>query len=536
MHPGHGPSLGSPIPTFGPRTTPVDGALPYMSPSRPGPHTSAALKRIRGFIGLLAMITAAAMVAQVVVWAAVTFTDCRVVRLEPPADPAGPPGIVETTPSWQRSDADSPFVPPNEFTAGPVPNSTGDQGVRSAAASPGVAPASAPRSGRRMPRSSGDVAPPPGSAGAIAGPAPGPDRDTEPPADSADAMADVLPGGVDRADVVGRGGGNAVNDGAAASADAAAATGPNPAHLGGADVSTSAARADRGGLDPELARHLAPGRVDANLIASKWSVWLERVHRTATSVALLGAIGLAFEVSMGLVLAAVGAAAAGISRVVRAQSWVVVLVFLMMPWRSVLSADFPFPGVLTNYAAVCDAADRYRGAIDPQLVAPPVNHLARTAGSTGAWSGGPGPTTFVTPAAATGAVLPRGAVASLDGPIETGGTFGFYLRYLIMPMATFVLIAWIGISFALGAEAGIISDRPSRFDIEVDEETAARRLFNKSGIGSSRSAAAFTNAVGAMEQERLHAQPLQSGMSGGEGGEVPSLTRPDTPPPLRRLV
>ncbi|MFW5653070.1 MAG: hypothetical protein ACOC0P_03410, partial [Planctomycetota bacterium] len=224
-------------------------------------------------------------------------------------------------------------------------------------------------------------------------------------------------------------------------------------------------------------------------------------------------------------------AAPGISRVMRAQAWSVMLLFMVLPWRSILEPTFPFGGILTTYDHVCDAADLYRADLDPNLPPPPVTQFSPS-------TGGYGVGQYSTAGAIAADMRGQGQHGStlvgrpdgVHGSTETTPapemtTSTFFARFLVLPLIGFIITCWIGVSFALGAEAGILSDRFTRADIDVDESVAAKRLFTMSGMSGSRSTSALTGAINPEEQARESVERAGA-----------PITRPQSKPPLRRLV
>lgn len=176
--------------------------------------------------------------------------------------------------------------------------------------------------------------------------------------------------------------------------------------------------------------------VDANRVYSKYDYWFSNVHKLALLSGLLSIIILTINTCIGVVVASAGQVN-GVSKVVAAQTWSMILLLLVFPWSIFgnLLKDLPFNGILLTYSKMCLESSIFQN-------------------SDAAFS----------------------------------ASFIYYIQNLVLPLACIIAIMLINIWFKSGIKGGIISRGPSAFEIAIDREATGQTATSLFSTGRTRGA------------------------------------------------
>jgi hypothetical protein len=171
-----------------------------------------------------------------------------------------------------------------------------------------------------------------------------------------------------------------------------------------------------GQIDAEIAA------VDVNRQFSRAEPILRAVTGISIAIGTLAAAALLPLIGLAVCVGA-GSATPGVNIAVASFVWAVILVVLAMPLSQIFE-NVPFNGLFASYAAIASDVEISRGTAPPN-----------------------------------------------EASVTDGGLL-FYGRYCVLPLASVIAIAAIGLRFRAGVEAGLLPGESLRLDPELEKEVA----------------------------------------------------------------
>ncbi len=218
------------------------------------------------------------------------------------------------------------------------------------------------------------------------------------------------------------------------------------------------------------------GPVNANRTQSPAGIWLLRTHRLAVVIGIAGLILLACETTLGVVVAS-GVATFGIGNVVRAQFWSLILIATLFPWGRFLT-DAPYSGFFIDYDETIRLVDAYQ-----------------------------------------------------SGTGEGANPLFFFGQFLVLPGLGFSILCLVAWSFYGGVAGALVSSKPSKFEIEIENEATDREAGTVGGSGRADGAFRTVMDVATSGAESSSTNPLHQPPVGTSPTSLPLRATGTDPDP-----